>query len=57
VRELAIVGARRLAGESPSEERRGELLEALAANFERPETAPWDWETLRHGKADAWPVD
>lgn len=56
VRELAILGARHLAGESTSEERRQELIGDLVSYFEHPETAPWDWEELREGKRRAWPV-
>lgn len=55
VRELAIVGARHIAEESISEERRLELIERLASHFEHPETAPWDWDSLREGKRLAWP--
>jgi hypothetical protein len=31
-------------------------LERLAAYFEHPETAPWDWDVLRNVKSDAWRV-
>jgi hypothetical protein len=31
-------------------------LERLAAYFEHPETAPWDWDVLRNAKSDAWRV-
>jgi hypothetical protein len=55
VRELAIAGARHLAA-SPDEAKRQELLEELAENFRRPETAPWDREALRDGKRHAWPI-
>lgn len=56
VRELAIAGARTLAEHPRTEARRQELLEQLASHFEHPETAPWDWEHLREGKLDAWPI-
>ena len=56
VRDLAIVGARQLSGEPMDEGRRRELLEGLAEDFEKPETAPWDWEALREGKRRAWPI-
>jgi hypothetical protein len=56
VRDLAIAGAHHLAGGQLSEERRRELLEGLAECFERPETAPWDWDRLRDGKHRAWPI-
>jgi len=56
VRDLAIAGARQLAGDPPNEERRRELLKELAEHFERPETAPWDWDLLRDGKLRAWPI-
>jgi FPC/CPF motif-containing protein YcgG len=54
VRELAIVGARHLAEEPMTEERRQELLEDLVSYFEHPETAPWDWDVLRDVKKRAW---
>jgi len=56
VRELAIVGARQLATAPPDAARRQELLGELAKHFEKPETAPWDWDTLREGKRSAWPI-
>lgn len=56
VRELAIVGARHIAGEPISEERRKELVERLASHFEHPETAPWDWDVMRESKRLAWPL-
>jgi hypothetical protein len=56
VRELAIAGARHLAEEPLSEERRRELLEDLAASFMKPETAGIDWDLLRDGKLRAWPI-
>ncbi len=55
VRELAITGARHIAGESPSEAERQVALQKLAGYFDRPETAPWDWELLRDVKHRAWP--
>jgi hypothetical protein len=54
VRELAIVGARHIPDEPPTEERRQELLERLISHFEHPETAPWDWDLLRDVKRRAW---
>ncbi|MHB1809852.1 MAG: hypothetical protein ACYCU0_11220 [Solirubrobacteraceae bacterium] len=56
VRELAIIGARHIAEEPMSDERREELLERMASHFEEPETAPWDWDVLREGKRIAWPL-
>jgi hypothetical protein len=56
VRELAIVGARHLASEPIGDARRQELLESLAAQFEHPENATWDWNVLREGKRLAWPL-
>ena len=56
MRELAIAGARHIAGEPPSEEERRAALERLAGYFDRPETAPWDWELLRDVKHRAWPT-
>jgi hypothetical protein len=55
VRELAIARARHLAEEPSSEEQRRAALGRLARYFERPATAPWDWEELRDGKHRAWP--
>jgi hypothetical protein len=54
VRELALAGARQLAEQPHSEERRQELLERLISHFKHPETAPWDWEVLRDVKRRAW---
>ncbi len=56
VRELAIAGARHLAGESPTEDQRRVLLERLAERFIKPETAGIDWDLLRDGKLRAWPI-
>jgi hypothetical protein len=56
VRELAIAGARHIADEPPSEERRTMLLEGLAESFMKPETAGIDWDLLRDGKLRAWPI-
>ncbi|MFZ2050443.1 MAG: hypothetical protein WAU69_05865 [Solirubrobacteraceae bacterium] len=56
VRELAIVGARHIVEEPIGEERRNELIERLVSHFEHPETAPWDWESMREGKRIAWPL-
>jgi hypothetical protein len=56
VRELAITGARHLAEEPSTEERRKALLESLAERFRKPETAGIDWDLLRDGKLRAWPL-
>jgi hypothetical protein len=56
VRELAIAGARHLAGAPRTEAERRKLLERLASRFEHPETAGIDWDLLREGKQRAWPV-
>jgi hypothetical protein len=56
VRELALAGARHLADEPATEERRKMLLEHLAETFTEPESAGIDWDLLRDGKLDAWPV-
>jgi hypothetical protein len=56
VRELAIAGARHLAGAPHTESERRALLERLAERFEHPETAGIDWELLRDGKRRAWPI-
>jgi hypothetical protein len=53
---LAIAGARHLAAVPPDQASRRNLLEELADNFRKPETAPWDWEALRDGKRHAWPI-
>jgi hypothetical protein len=55
VRELAIAGARHLAEEPMSEERRKELMDSLIESFRKPETAGIDWDLLRDGKLRAWP--
>jgi hypothetical protein len=56
VRELAIAGARHIADEPPSKEKRQATLEKLAGYFDRPETAPWDRDLLRDVKRHAWPT-
>lgn len=56
VRELAIAGARHLAGAPQAESERRALLERLAESFEQPERAGIDWELLRDGKRRAWPT-
>jgi hypothetical protein len=56
VRELAIAGARHLAGIPDTDVTRRALLERLASRFEDPETAGIDWDLLREGKRRAWPV-
>lgn len=56
VRELAIEGARHLAGAHQTEAQRRALLQALAESFEHPETAGIDWDLLRDGKRRAWPI-
>lgn len=55
VRDLAIAGARQLAA-APDDARRRQRLERLAEHFEKPETAPWDWDYLRESKRRAWPI-
>jgi hypothetical protein len=56
VRELAIVGARHIVEDSMTEEQRKKRIEDLAAYFEHPETAPWDWDLMRESKQIAWPL-
>jgi hypothetical protein len=56
VRELALEGARHLAGVTPTEDERRVMLEQLAKTFEHPETAGIDWDLLRDGKRRAWPI-
>jgi hypothetical protein len=56
MRELAIAGARQIAGEPSTEEQRTMLLEGLAESFMKPETAGIDWDLLRDGKLRARPV-
>ena len=55
VRELAIAGARHLAGTSHTEDERHALIERLAARFEGPTDAAIDWRAVREGKHRAWP--
>jgi len=57
VRELAIAGARHLAGSPRSEAERRVLLERLAARFESPEAMGIDVDLLRDGKRFAWRMD
>ncbi len=54
VRELAIAGARQLAGGPRSDGRRA-LIEDLAASFESPETMGVDLDVMRD-KRRAWPT-
>jgi hypothetical protein len=56
IRELAIAGARHLAGAPETEAKRRALLERLANRFEHPDTAGIDWDLLREGKRRAWPI-
>lgn len=56
VRELAIIGARHIAEGSMTEDQRQERIEGLASYFEHPETAPWDWDSMRESKRLAWPL-
>lgn len=54
VRDLAIAGARHLAGAPQTERERRALLERLAESFDEPATAEVDWDALRGGKRHAW---
>lgn len=56
VRELAIAGARSIAGGGRSEDERRAALEGLAARFDDPAGADIDWDALREGKRLAWPA-
>lgn len=56
MRDLAIAGARQLAGAPGTERERRVLLEELAQSFYHPDTAGIDWDELREGKRDAWPT-
>jgi hypothetical protein len=56
VRELAIAGSRHLAGAPRSEVERRDLIEALAASFESPETMGIDLDVMRD-KRNAWPTE
>jgi len=56
VRELAIAGARHLAAVPHDEAERRELLEQLAQRFEEQGDTGIDWDALREGKRDAWPL-
>jgi hypothetical protein len=40
----------------PTKEERQAALHKLAGYFDRPETAPWDWDLLREVKRHAWPI-
>lgn len=55
VRELAIAGARHLAAVPEGEDKRQELLEQLAQQFEEGDTG-LDWDALRESKRHAWPL-
>ena len=56
VRELAIEGARHLAGASHTEAERRVVLERLADRFEHSETAGIDWDLLCDGKGRGRPI-
>ncbi len=43
-------------GQPPIEAERRAALRKLAGYFDRPETAPWDWDLLREVKRHAWPI-
>ena len=43
-------------GQPPTDEERQAALQKLAGYFDRPETAPWDWDLLSEVKRHAWPV-
>ncbi|MGI8593820.1 MAG: hypothetical protein ACR2ML_05545 [Solirubrobacteraceae bacterium] len=55
VRELAIAGARHLAGTPHTARERRALLERLAESFDDPASAGIDWDALRD-KRHAWPI-
>jgi hypothetical protein len=53
---IQVTEDRELAAAPPDDARRLELLEELADDFRKPETAPWDWRELREGRAPARPI-
>lgn len=55
-RRIQVTEDREHAAVSADEAKRQKLLEELADDFRKPETAPWDWEALREGKRRAWPI-
>jgi hypothetical protein len=55
VRELTLVGDRALV-ERETDGDRAALLSRLADRFRDSETSAMDWEALRDGKPNAWPV-
>lgn len=54
VRDLAIAGARHVAGGPSEQEERLERLRRLAASFDDPAHAAVDLDRLRDSKRDAW---
>jgi len=56
VRELTLVGARALVERDAGGGDRAALLSRLADRFRDSETTAMDWEALRDGKPNAWPV-
>jgi hypothetical protein len=54
VRDLAIMGARHLAGAPRTKAERRALLERLAAGFDAPGSTAVDWDVLRECKTHAW---
>jgi hypothetical protein len=55
IRELAIIGSRHLQELPLDDDEVQRRLEKLADMFMEPETAFWDWDSLRD-KANAWPI-
>jgi hypothetical protein len=55
VRQLAIAGARHLAGGPQTHRQRQKLLQQLAEHFDAPASSDIDWDALREGKNRAWP--
>lgn len=43
-------------GGTRTDEERQAALQKLAGYFDRPETAPWDWNLLSEVKRHAWPT-
>jgi hypothetical protein len=56
VRELTLVGARALVERETDGGDRATLLNRLADRFRDSETSAMDWEALRDGKPNAWPI-
>ena len=56
MRELTLVGARALVERETGDDDRAALLGRLADRFRDSEASAMDWDALRDGKPNAWPV-